>query len=246
MWAGRDEPSVPGAEGRLPPGRPCRGAGAPSGPRAGRSPGERLGPCGAGPGMNPSRSAPAFAPAATAPRVLPGRPCPGVSRRVGTPRSVSLTHPPHARACGGARKVSRTQLKLRQICEIAGLGRIRVRGGCEGQQARPRLRCRQGAAEPGIGPCCAPAWGPPAGRCRHLEGAGGAVAVLPSATVGAEAGKKPHSFRNNNIFQSKTFSHNTRAAGNSSASDPTRVFKALLCSEAHQVTADLLCGIISL
>lgn len=116
---------------------------------------------------------------------------------------VSLTHPPHARACGGARKVSRTQLKLRQICEIAGLGRIRVRGGCEGQQARPRLRCRQGAAEPGIGPCCAPAWGPPAGRCRHLEGAGGAVAVLPSATVGAEAGKKPHSFRNNNIFQSK-------------------------------------------
>lgn len=73
------------------------------------------------------------------------------------------------------------------------------------------------------------------------------MAVLPSATVGAEAGKKnPAHLETITFFKAITFSHNTRAAGNSSASDPTRVFQALLCSEAQQVSADLPCGIISL
>lgn len=63
---------------------------------------------------------------------------------------------------------------------------------------------------------------------------------------GLKLEKNPVHLETITFFKAKTFSHNTRAAGNSSASDPTRVFKALLCSEAQQVTADLLCGIISL
>lgn len=176
LWAGRGEPSVPAlraafrraAAGRSGPRAGCCGASRGNGPRCASA------PCGGGSGANPSPCAPAFAPAASAQRYLARPP---LVPQDGHPAErcpcVSLTHPlTHRTPCGGTGKVSKTRLNFRQMCEMTGLSRISVRGGCGGQQGRPRGQ--QGAWDrPESGRGRAPAWGPPAGRCRHLEGAGG-------------------------------------------------------------------------
>lgn len=88
--------------------------------------------------------------------------------------------------------------------------------------------------------------GPPAAGAVILRERGERGGAAFSSSVGCSWEKKPARLETITFFKATAFSHNSRAAGSSSASDLTRVFQALLRSEAQQVTADLPHAVISL